>query len=138
MDEGAEGQLILAWANLGALVEGTMKLFLTVHYDDYLNDKNTPHNNRGSLVAPEKLVLEALRVFFQKAVWPEEEAAEIREWVAMVQAKRNSIHAFAERDIGTHDDFVRALQRYLKFLDNVDQSLPYPDDWPRIDWDQAS
>src|SRR5688572_24524864 len=28
-------ELILAWANLGALVEGTMKWFLSVYYDTY-------------------------------------------------------------------------------------------------------
>lgn len=32
------GDLILAWANLGALVEGQLKLFLCVFYDDYKRD----------------------------------------------------------------------------------------------------
>src|SRR5277367_5623413 len=34
-DKLSDGDLILAWANLGSLVEGTMKLFLSVFYDDY-------------------------------------------------------------------------------------------------------
>src|ERR1700678_2981907 len=31
----SEGELILAWVNLGALVEGLMKLFLCVYLHDY-------------------------------------------------------------------------------------------------------
>src|SRR5579859_1182306 len=34
----SDGDLILAWANLGSLVEGTMKLFLSVYYEDYKKD----------------------------------------------------------------------------------------------------
>lgn len=33
-----EGGLILAWVNLGALVEGTMKLFFSVFLEDYQNE----------------------------------------------------------------------------------------------------
>lgn len=32
------GELILAWANLGSLLEGTLKLFLAVYLVDYEND----------------------------------------------------------------------------------------------------
>jgi hypothetical protein len=35
IDACTSGELILAWANLGALVEGQMKLFLCVYYNDY-------------------------------------------------------------------------------------------------------
>src|SRR5258708_38524822 len=37
-DTQRDGQLILAWANLGSLVEGTLKLLLCVHYRDYQAD----------------------------------------------------------------------------------------------------
>lgn len=39
IDAGSEGELILAWANLGALVEGQLKLFLCVYYNDYRVDE---------------------------------------------------------------------------------------------------
>jgi hypothetical protein len=35
----SEAQLILAWVNLGALVEGMLKLFLCVYYQDYAKDE---------------------------------------------------------------------------------------------------
>src|SRR3954452_19895414 len=34
----SDGDLILAWTNLGALIEGTLKLFLSVYYDDFRAD----------------------------------------------------------------------------------------------------
>lgn len=36
--QGENGRLILAWANLGALIEGTLKLFLCAYYEDYSAD----------------------------------------------------------------------------------------------------
>ena len=34
----SDGDLILAWTNLGALIEGTLKLFLSVYYNDFQAD----------------------------------------------------------------------------------------------------
>jgi hypothetical protein len=39
-----EGDLILAWANLSALVEGQLKLFLSVYYHDYKKDVKDSQN----------------------------------------------------------------------------------------------
>ena len=33
-----DGELILAWANLGALLEGTLKLFFSIYYSDFQTD----------------------------------------------------------------------------------------------------
>ncbi len=35
-----EGHLILAWANLGSLIEGTLKLFISVWYEHCKSDIN--------------------------------------------------------------------------------------------------
>ena len=34
----SDGDLILAWTNLGALIEGTLKLFLSVYYKNFQAD----------------------------------------------------------------------------------------------------
>jgi hypothetical protein len=34
----SDGELILAWTNLGSLIEGTLKLFLSVYYNDFQAD----------------------------------------------------------------------------------------------------
>ena len=40
------GYLRLAWTNLGALVEGSLKWFLAVYYKDYLKDPKTPKDKK--------------------------------------------------------------------------------------------
>ena len=37
-DPMTDGELILAWANLGALLEGTLKLFFSIYYSDFQTD----------------------------------------------------------------------------------------------------
>jgi len=52
----SQAQQIMGWANLGALLEGLIKLFLTVYIDDYAKDNDAPHNKKG-LIDPENLHL---------------------------------------------------------------------------------
>lgn len=122
--EMTDGQLILAWANLGSLVEGTMKLFLAVFYQDYVGDVNALKKN-GALLAPDILMLEQLRQFFIKnqllsKLWTD--------YVALVQARRNAIHAFKNKEIGTPQEFQQAVRSYLLFVREINARLPYPDD----------
>lgn len=125
--EDAAGCLILAWANLGALLEGTFKLFLAVYREDYQRDGNAPRRGAGVPKESEKLTLEALKMIFQKSIWTPDSSAEWLTWVTEVQSRRNSLHAFEDKDIGTHGDFLAAVRKYLVFLRELDNSLPYPD-----------
>ena len=50
------GCLILAWTNLGSLIEGTMKLFLSVWYKNYKNDIEAIRK-KGRLIDPDSLSL---------------------------------------------------------------------------------
>ncbi len=120
------GHLILAWANLGALVEGTLKLFLSVFYSDYSQDVDAVRKKGGKLVDPDAFGLEQLRQFFAKRIW--EKGEDWDEWVSRVQRRRNAIHAFRNRDIGTFDDLYSDIRRYLALLRRINGQLPYPDD----------
>lgn len=119
-----DGQLILAWANLGALIEGTLKLFLAVYYEYYKEDIDSI-KNKGKLVDPDGLALEKLKLFFKKKQLID------KKWlpfIDLVQSRRNAIHAFRDRDIGTLDDFKSSVTDYLEFLLAISRMLPYPDD----------
>ena len=59
-----DGQLILAWANLGALVEGQMKLLLSVYYQDDLTDADAI-KKKGHTLDPDGVTLEPLILFFK-------------------------------------------------------------------------
>lgn len=51
-DAAAPGRLILAWVNLGALVEGSLKWFLSVYYDAYRKDIAALRAKAGALMDP--------------------------------------------------------------------------------------
>jgi len=46
--------------------------------------------------------------------------------VSLVQKRRNAIHAFKNRQIGTGEEFWQAVRRYQAMLEDVDDRLPYP------------
>lgn len=123
----SDGQLILAWVNLGALVEGQMKLFLSVHYKDYLSDAYAIKKKNGAIEDPDGVTLEPLILFFRKKIWSEEEDWE--PWIRMVQQRRNAIHAFKARDIGTTEELHMALETLLEFVRSINERLPYPDQY---------
>jgi hypothetical protein len=124
-EEENDGRLILAWANLGSLVEGTMQLFLSVYYEDYIKDPQKLVKN-SKLGDPDTLELERLRVFFNKRIWIEE--ADWNNWVLHIQHRRNAIHAYKNRDIGDFLEFEDDVRNYLEFMRYHSHRMPYPDD----------
>lgn len=125
LTSSSEGDLILAWANLGALVEGQLKLFLSVYYRDYVADAE-PIIRRGKLVEPDGCNLERLREFFRKRIWTTGQNWD--SYVQHVQQRRNSIHAYKRRDIGTFHEWRSQVHRHLLFLRDINGRLPYPDE----------
>lgn len=121
--EDKNGRLILAWANLGSLVEGTMKLFLSVFYEDYKSDVEAI-KNKGKLIDPDGLQLESMRQFFRKRIC----GKDWDEWIRRIQNRRNVIHAYKNRDIGTFEEFFADVRSYLKFLRYINSRLPYPEE----------
>lgn len=121
-----EGQLILAWANLGALVEGTIKLFLSVHYTDYLNDSERFLKRNKSTIEPDVLTLESLKQFIKKKGLL---SLASLEFIDLVQKRRNAIHAFKDRPLGSKEEFFISLSQYLELLREINDHLIYPDDY---------
>ncbi|MBP5981766.1 MAG: hypothetical protein KA748_16360 [Halomonas sp.] len=120
--EVEHGQLILAWANLGALIEGTLKLFLAVYYLDYINDGEN-FKVKGKIVDPDSLALEKLKQFYRKKELLNDQ------WfpfIDLVQQRRNAIHAFKDRSIGNEAEFEQCVATYLDLLISINGMLPYP------------
>ena len=118
---------ILGYANLGALVEGSLKLFLSVWYDDYKNDVNAI-KRRGALHDADGPTLDPLRQFFKKRIWVDVASDNWDPWIEKIQRRRNAIHAFKDHDIGTHGELLADIRHYLRFLRRISEQLPYPDD----------
>jgi hypothetical protein len=126
-----DGDLILAWANLGSLAEGSLKLFLSVYSEDYRKeieklkaDAAANGKKTNLLETPDTLTLEALKQFFQKHELLTKTDLAL---VELVQQRRNAIHAFKDRPIGTYAEFEK-LRGYLRMLRRIAKGLPYPDE----------
>ena len=119
----SEGDLILAWSNLGALVEGTIKLFLSVYYNDYSQDEEK-FIRKGTQVDPDILTLENLLQFIRKRGLF---SSEWYEFIQNVQYRRNAIHAYKDRPIGDRSEFHEYIEMYLLFMREVNNHLPYPE-----------
>ena len=118
----SEGHLILAWATLGALVEGIMKWFLCVHEEHYSLD---PVQKKGKPVDPDKLRFEELRNCYMSAgAWMDGEAEARDSFVKHIQCRRNAIHAYQDRDVGTFDEFWDHVRDYAALLDDLKGRTP--------------
>ena len=125
INASTDGELILAWANLGSLVEGQLKLFLSVWYQDYQKDADAIRRS-GIISEPDSLMFDALRQFFAKKIWRKGE--EWDAWILHIQQKRNAIHAFRNRNIGSLDIWKKDIKNHLAFLRYMNSRLPYPDE----------
>jgi hypothetical protein len=122
--EEADARLILAWTNLGSLVEGTMQLVLAVYLTDFR--ANPVMRGEDARSDASHVMLDGLRKYFVANVWDEKDTWDA--WVLHVQQRRNAIHSFRHRDLGTHEEFEGAVRIYLRFLIDHHGRLPYPDD----------
>ncbi|PEZ01342.1 hypothetical protein CN326_21565 [Bacillus sp. AFS018417] len=130
--EAKYGDLILAWSNLGAIVEGSMKFFLSVFYENYKIDSNAI-TQWGQQVDPDGAMFNGLKNFFEKSVWSDVERQDKNDWLTMIQGKRNAIHAYRDRQIDNFDFFRKQVKNYLSFLIDLLERVPHPDDQYRPD-----
>lgn len=122
----SEGELILAWANLGAVVESWLKFFYCVYYDDYCKEPIIGY--KGKTKEPEEASFDKLKEFSCGKLWNDETSTDYT-WVDSVQYKRNAIHSFKYRDIGTAWDFIEDVDYLCDFVDNVISHLPPIEDY---------
>lgn len=119
-----DGELILAYANLGALVEGWLKLFYCVYYNDYLAKPKT-NTRTGDIVEPNNLKFEALKIFSRNKIWYQGTDWDL--WIEKIQQRRNAIHSFNDREIGNADEFMDDLVKFADFTETINDRFPYPD-----------
>ncbi|GAB6179937.1 hypothetical protein JCM14036_12560 [Desulfotomaculum defluvii] len=116
--------LILAWVNLGSIVEGTVRLALSVFYNDYMTDEGKVII-KGKIQDPDELRFDRLRSFCNGKLW--EKSSNWDTWILHIQQRRNAIHAYKDRELGSFDEFYQDLRMYLMFLRHINGRLPYPD-----------
>ncbi|TCR76843.1 hypothetical protein [Rhizobium sp. BK376] len=128
-----DGELILAWANLGSLMESSLRLFLAVYLEDFLADHETVKSldamhkkgeKTGTIHDPTEISLEKMRQYFTKKdlLSPKDLAA-----VAFIQGQRNAIHSFSKKDIGSAEIFSHHIFQFRRLIAVIGLRLPYPD-----------
>ncbi|CAM4042212.1 hypothetical protein COLU111180_20620 [Cohnella lubricantis] len=121
-----DGSLILAWTNIGTLVENTMKLFLSVYLTDYRVDEKAIMY-KGKVVDPDGAKFYKLIVFFKDKIWMDEERDDRNQWVTKIQQRRNAIHAYKNREIGSFEELHQVIREYLDLIEDLNVRLPRPD-----------
>lgn len=122
----SEGRLILAWTNLGALVEGTMKWFLCVFEHNYATAPET--DRYGNPIEPYDVWFAKLCNYFADNVWTDQQKQQFHNWCHTIRKRRNTIHAYSDNDIGTWNAWQQAVVTYLQFLVDLGFQAPYPDE----------
>ena len=126
-DKGAKmtsGELILARANLGAIVESWLKFFYCAYNEDY---QKKPKIKYGNIVEPNDLGFEELKQYSRDILYPKNDAWE--KWIDSVQKKRNAIHSFNYREIGISDDYYNDVEKLYDFIHLIDDRLPPVEDY---------
>ena len=130
VDKGLDmtvGELILARANLGAVVESWLRFFYCVFYDDYINQPMK--NKKGQILEPENdMRFEDLKKLSTGILWDDEKSKDYL-WVDSIQKKRNAIHSFTYKDIGTPLDFLLDVDYLCEFVDMILTHLPPVEDY---------
>jgi hypothetical protein len=124
-------ELILGWVNLGSLIEGTLKTFLSVFYEDFNADIEAIKKagaydfKKNQIIEPDGIKLEALRQYFKSKFLLETDGLEL---IDLVQKRRNAVHAFQDKPIGNNYELHNSIRRYLVLLRYVHGHFPYPDE----------
>lgn len=114
---------------MGTLIEGTLKLFLSVYYNDFradlenLKTAGAFDHKAQTPKSPDGLTLEPLRKYVaaRGLIGTGGDAL-----VKLVQGRRNAIHAFKHQPIGDDAEFWGAVRDYFDMLGDIDGRLPYP------------
>lgn len=102
-----------------------MKLLLSVYLTDY--DKTPEADRQGARIGPEALTYERLRQFLKREVWDDTNAERWDAWLGTIQFRRNAIHAYRDREIGSFKEFRTEVATFWEFLDGIEDRFPYPD-----------
>ena len=78
---------------------------------------------KNKTIEPESLTFEQLKNYSVGILW-DNDSCDGFNWVKSVQKKRNAIHSFSYRDIGSSSDFLNDVDALADFVQSVVDRLP--------------
>lgn len=142
----SEEELIISNTILGSIVECYLMFFYTIFYDNYKKDieiielkelkkegkcynyryRKIPKKKLNSpLRKPSEITLDILKVFSKSRLFNDfDSESKWSKWIEDIQYKRNSIHIFKDRNIGTQKEINQNIKVLLKFIIYINNHLP--------------
>lgn len=122
-NETNDGDLILAWVNLAAILEGALKVYFCVYYMDWINDPKVP-KEKGVTRNPSNTFFEKLIIFSeQKSLFQKTDISLFR----LIRDQRNIIHPLKDGIVLGILDYQHALIRVVSTCADIESRLPYPE-----------
>lgn len=112
-----DGELILAWTNLGSIIECWLKFFFCAYYDEYVKAPIYTTNG-GKRIEPENAKFDFLIRSNIGILWESVEDQEYQ-WIRKIQQYRNAIHAFKKRKLGTPKEFLQSIIKLETFVGHI-------------------
>jgi len=124
--------LLLVWTVLGGLVAGSLRWFLCVYNDDYMEE---PYVDYGRAVEPERLPLYNLIKFYKDSccdVNNKKFNNQVIGYLNFVKMQRNKLHFFSSdyHSVGSSEVWKQAVFCYRLFILMLNNRVPYPDEHP--------
>lgn len=126
LEKDGQGDLVLAWTNLGSVIEGALKVYMCVFYADWLNDADAPVKH-GSKKTPDggklgAMFEEIIQFVAKKDLFSEQEV----EFIRFVQRQRNLIHPLKMGTVADREEFEEAVIHAAAFHNDIELRLPDP------------
>lgn len=100
---------------------------MSVYHNDYLADEDKI-KQRGKDIDPDVAAFDGLRRYLLKVLWRNDENHKSNVWLKLIQQRRNTIHAYQDKEIDDFIDFRIQVRNYLQFLIDIVGRLPIPDE----------
>ena len=104
-----------------------MKVFYSAYLLDYKADTDQRIINfkKKEHYKVEVLMFERLKQYSIGKIFKEND--NMHNWINKIQARRNIIHAFKDKELGEAEDFIKDIDVFCEFVLSVNGKIPHSD-----------
>lgn len=116
------GELLLAYVNLGSIVESWLRHFYTAYNNDY---KSNPikSKNKTTKNSWKEASFDDLQKYSIGILWKNKNDR-LYQWVDSIRDKRNAVHSYLRKELGTPQNFINDIDYLKDFIKLIVEHLP--------------